>query len=808
MQAYGLMLVATIITISIVTASQLITQRISLLLDRQASELLAADLVVKSTAPLHQRYRLQAQQLGLSVAAITSLRTAIFIGGEPQLVELKAVSENYPLRGQLEIARDLTAERQPVRQIPARGDVWVDAKLQQTLNTPLTIGRQAFDSRLLLTYEPDRGGTLFNLAPRVLMNLDDLVQTDLIVPGSRVSYRLLFAGDADQVSAFSDWLTTQLAEGEEIQDLQNARPEMRQALEQTRKFFALSVMLTLVIAMVAIAITAGYSAARETTKVAMLRAFGISRARLSGFYLWQLLRLWLLACVPGMWIGWIMQYPLEWVLDDWFGLDWPSLYTWQPYLLAGLVGFISLLGFSLPHLLNVIATPPMQVFRPLITRYSSRRGLYFTASALITLFLILVLLLQSSTLAVTVLVMILLLALSFPVIFLLLIKTLQLFGARRFWLRGYLLSRLRSRDRGSILVMTGFSLALLAILLIAVVKDELLAAWQTQLPEDIPNYFLVNLQKQDVPTIQMFLEQQGIVSSDPYPLVRTRLHAINQIPVESIKFTHPRAQNLINHNFNVSYAGALPADNDIIQGHWMAAGARDQFSVEQSMAERLGLQLGDVIMLTIAGEQLEAPVTSIRSVLWENFKPNFYLMSNRQLIEQKPQTWLLSALIEAGHKPVLKQLLARYPTITLLDISALISRIRAIIERASTALEFFFLFALASCFVVLLAAIQTGKRERQMESALLRALAAPGAGLYRVHILEFTLMGLLVGFFAALFANLAGWWVSVEFFNIDYHFSILTWIYSLVSSMVVLTLAGIFVSRKVYRQSPMKLLRT
>ena len=503
-----------------------------------------------------------------------------------------------------------------------------------------------------------------------------------------------------------------------------------------------------------------------------------------------------------------MQYPLEWVLDDWFGLDWPSLYTWQPYLLAGLVGFISLLGFSLPHLLNVIATPPMQVFRPLITRYSSRRGLYFTASALITLFLILVLLLQSSTLAVTVLVMILLLALSFPVIFLLLIKTLQLFGARRFWLRGYLLSRLRSRDRGSILVMTGFSLALLAILLIAVVKDELLAAWQTQLPEDIPNYFLVNLQKQDVPTIQMFLEQQGIVSSDPYPLVRTRLHAINQIPVESIKFTHPRAQNLINHNFNVSYAGALPADNDIIQGHWMAAGARDQFSVEQSMAERLGLQLGDVIMLTIAGEQLEAPVTSIRSVLWENFKPNFYLMSNRQLIEQKPQTWLLSALIEAGHKPVLQQLLARYPTITLLDISALISRIRAIIERASTALEFFFLFALASCFVVLLAAIQTGKRERQMESALLRALAAPGAGLYRVHILEFTLMGLLVGFFAALFANLAGWWVSVEFFNIDYHFSILTWIYSLVSSMVVLTLAGIFVSRKVYRQSPMKLLRT
>ncbi len=809
MQSYWLMLVATVITIAIVTASQLITQRISLLLDRQASELLAADLVVISSIAINDSYRQQAVESGLSVASTTSLRTAIFIDDEPQLVELKAVSEHYPLRGQLEIASDLTASRQPATDIPARGEVWVDSKLRGLLNSRINIGFQAFDNRWLLTHEPDRGGALFNLAPRVLMNLEDLEATGLIIPGSRVTYRLLFSGDEAQISRFSNWLSAQLEEGERIQDVENARPEMRRALERIRKFFALSIILTLVIAMVAIAITARYTAGREAARVAVLRAFGISQPRLLRFYLLQIGRLWLLASVFGMGLGWLAQYPLEWALDGWFGRTLPVVYLWRPYLLAGLVGFISLTGFCLPYLLTVIATEPMQVFRPVANRRTLKRSLFHSALAVISVFLVLVLLMQSSLLAITVLAMILLAMLLLPSILILLIKILLVSGTRQFWLKGYLLSRFRSSSRGSILVMSGFTLALMAILLIAVVKDELLAAWQTQLPENIPNYFLINLQKEHVPTIQAFLKEQGVSSSNPYPLVRTRLTAINQVPVESIIFNHPDAQHLVTHTFNVSYTETLPDKNAIVEGEWISIDAPlDQFSVEQGMAEKLGLKLGDVISLSVADELIEAPVTSIRSVVWENFKPNFYLITNRQLIEHKPQTWLLSALIEGEHMPALKQLVTRFPSITLLDVSVLMSRVRAIVERASIALEFFFLFALASAFIVLLAAIQTGRHERKMESSLLRALAARGAQLYRVHVFEFTLMGLLVGFLAALFANLAGWVVSVQFFQIDYHFSIATWVYSLVSATVVLTIAGILVSRKVYNESPMKILRS
>ena len=684
----------------------------------------------------------------------------------------------------------------------------MDSKLLQTLNTQLDIGLASFESRWLITDEPDRGGTLFNLAPRVLMNIEDLASTDLIMPGSRARYRLLVSGDDNIIAEFRDWLTTELIEGEHIQDIENARPEMRLALERTRKFFALSIVLTLIIAMVAIAITARYTAARESSKVAMLRAFGVSRSRLLGFYLMQLIRLWFVAVLIGAGLGWLSQFPIEWALDGWFGRELPTVYIWKPFITASLVSLISLTGFSLPYLFNVITTPPMQVFRPLLDRQTMIRRMSFGITAIITVFAVLLLLMQSSKLAIMVLIIVLLISLFLPAIFIILIRTLLLSSNSQFWLKAYLLSRLRSVGRGAIVVMSGFSLVLLSILLIAVVKDELLNEWRTQLPERIPNYFLINIQKENIAAIQEFLQLRKVEASNPYALVRTRLDAINQVPVREIEFADPRAQHLINHTFNVSYSESLPDDNAIVEGEWLPVNSvENQFSVELGMAQRLNLKLGDVISLSVADERFEAPVTSIRSVQWENFKPNFYLIANRQLIEQRPQTWLISALIENRHKPVLKQLLQDFPAITLLDVSVIISRIRVIVDRATVALEFFFLFALTSAFIVLLAAIQIGKEERRRESSLLRALAAQGKQLYGMHVLEFTLMGLLIGFFAALVANLSGWLISVQIFEIEYHFSAILFIYGLLSATLVLTISGILVSRRVYNESPMKALR-
>ncbi|MCP4980105.1 MAG: hypothetical protein GY935_06375 [Gammaproteobacteria bacterium] len=807
--SYWLMLIATVITVGIVTSSQLITHRIELLLERQASELLAADMVILSSSEFSTEYREQARQHGLQISESVSLRSAIFIDGSPRLVELKAVDQAYPLRGKLERAGEMTGTRTVTSEIPLPGEVWVDTKLAQLVGGNLSLGKQDFDTRWLLTYEPDRGGAIFNLAPRVLMNLDDLPATGLVIPGSRVRHSMMFAGEAADVTRFKIWLTINLKPGEEIQDLENARPEMRQALERTRKFFALAIVLTLVIAMAAIAITARYTASREASKVAMLRAFGISQSSLFKYYLRQLGMLWLAATIIGVLLGWVTQFPLQWALDGWFGKTLPQVDGPGPYLTAALVGLLALAGFSLPYLLNATTTPPMQVLRAAMNRRSWRRGLLISSSAIVAIFLVLMMLMQSSVLAVATLALVLVCALILPLILGWMVKLLLLSSRRRFWLRQYLLSRLQATSRGAIYVMSGFSLVLIAILLIAVVKDELIGEWEIQLPQNIPNYFLINIRGEDIREIEKFLRQRQIEASTPYALVRARMSQINSVDVDKIGFSDPRASHSVTHTFNITYANELPDQNQIVDGKWLnEAGSGAEVSVEQGLAQKLDLKLGDELTMTVGSQILQVEVSSIRSVVWENFKPNFYLIVNADLLESYPQTWLLSARIREQHKADLKQLMKRYPAVTLLDISELMARVRSIVDRASVALQFFFLFALASAIIVLLAAIQTGKQEREIESSLLRALGAGTRQLYRVHVLEYALMGALIGFFSACFASLAGWVISVYFFNIEFHLSPTVWIYSLISASLVLTLAGTFVSRRVYNISPMKILRS
>ncbi len=807
--AYWLMFVATVITVGIVTSSLLITDRISLLLDRQASELLAADLVLASSNEIDDSYREQALRDGLQVSRSLSLRSAIFIDDDPRLIELKAVDSPYPLRGMLEIAREITGSRQATTDIPERGEVWVDSKIAALVGSRIQLGEMHFDATRLLTYEPDRGGAIFNLAPRVLMNLEDLADTRLVVPGSRVKHRMMFAGDADAVARFKIWLMTSVQPGEEIQDLENARPEMRRALERTRKFFALAIVLTLVIAMAAIAITARYTANQEAPKVAMLRAFGISQLGLLKYYLRQLGTLWIIATLVGIGVGWCTQFALQWALDGWFGKALPQVNSLRPYLTAALVGLIALAGFSLPYLVNATTTPPMQVLRAALNRRSWLRGLLITGSAVVAVFAVLMILMQNSLLAVATLALVLACALILPLLLGWILRALLVSSRRRFWLRQYLLSRLRATSRGAIYVMSGFSLVLIAILLIAVVKDELLGEWQAQLPDDIPNYFLINIRTQDVAGIDTFLRQRDIEASPPYALVRARMTQINSVDADKIDFSDPRAAHSLNHTFNVTHAEALPDQNTIVEGAWLSDSREPaQVSVEQGMAQRLELAIGDRLTLSVGSQRLQATVTSIRSVVWENFKPNFYLIANAELIESFPQTWLLSALIKDANKADLKLLLQRYPSVTLLDISEVMAQVRGIVEKASIALQFFFLFALASAVIVLLAAIQTGKHEREVESSLLRALSANTGQLYRVHVFEYTLMGALIGFFSAAFASAAGWAISKYFFDMEFQLSASVWIYSLASAMLVLTLAGTLVSRRVYNVSPMKVLRS
>ncbi|MCK4707337.1 MAG: hypothetical protein KAU21_01880, partial [Gammaproteobacteria bacterium] len=565
--AWWLLWLSVVITISIVAASQLFTQRISLLLDRQAAELLAADLLISSSETLPADYQKLAEQYGLQTATTVSLRTAIFIDDEPQLIELKAVSASYPLRGTLERQSSLLGESIKSELGPQTGEVWVDSKIAAQLHKDIELGLQSLSANWIISYEPDRGGSLFNMAPRIMMRVENLNSTGLLVPGSRAKYHLLVAGEPQAVNQFEAVIKPRLVEGQRLQSLDNARPEMRNALDKTRKFFALSIVLTLVIAMIATAIIAKYSASRESIKVAVMRTFGIPGKRLISHYVIQLLKVWLWSLPVGLLLGYVAQFPLQWTLGLWFGVRLPETGS-EPYLVASLIGFISLIGFSLPHLLNVLDTPPMQVFRQINQSLSRKKSLVLLFSSLITLFMVLMLIVSDFQMAGLLFVGVISFSAFIPFVLKLILKLLTGLNSKHFWVNGYVLSRLLNGQRNALFVMSGFSLTLLSVLLISQVKDQLMQDWEMQLPQDKPNYFLVNIPTKEAQALTQFLQAENVSTSNAYALVRTRLNAINGQDVKSIQFESERSNHFKNHVFNMSFSDEVPADNAIIEGRW------------------------------------------------------------------------------------------------------------------------------------------------------------------------------------------------------------------------------------------------
>lgn len=807
-QSWWLLCMATIITVGIVAASQLFTDRISLLLDRQATELLAADLLINSSEPISDELEAMAAEQGLKTARTVQLRTAVFVNDEPLLVSLKAVSPGYPLRGNLEIKPGLLETPATVPAGPPPGELWVDNKLAGQLGMRLEIGYSSLPVSSILHYEPDRGGSLFNLAPRIMMNLQDLPAAGLLVPGSRARYKLLVSGEQAALQRFEAEVTPRLGDGQRLQNITNARPEMRKALDRTARFFSLSIVMTLVIAMVAIAITARYAASREATRVAVMRTFGISSARLLRYYLAQVLKVWCWALPAGVLLGYFAQYPLQWALGFWFDARLPQATAW-PYLMAAAVGLVSLLGFSLPPLLNVIDTPPMQVLRPVRRQSSGRRALLLTMISLLTLFTVLLMVVSEIRLAGLLFLVVLGAAVVVPLLLRGLILLLGRSGKRNFWLKNYLLSRLLVANRNALVVMSGFSLTLLAVLLIFIVKDQLLQDWERQLPEGQPNYFLINIPAAEVEPLQAMLVAGGVPASDAYPMIRARLSEINGVSVRELQTEGERRTHFLTHTFNISHTERLPRDNEIVSGAWLSEVRESpSFSIEQGMAEELGLALDDELSFTVAGETFSAPVSSIRSVEWENFRPNFYVIGIADQLAPMPQTWLLSAYISDQNRSLLRPLVKRFPSITLLDVTEVLQRVKGIVDRASMALEFFFVFSMIAAIIVLLSALNTANRDRSLEIALLQALGASRKAKWYSQLFEFVFMGVMVGLFAALLASLTGYVVARQFFDIEYSLTPTLWIYSIVLAVGLITAVGaLFVSRA-FSTSPMRLLRS
>ncbi len=803
--------VALVVAIAALTGVGFFTDRVGQAVEQQAAEVIAADLKLQASRAPSDAWLAAADEAGLATARTLGFPSVVFLGEDSTLVAVRAVSEGYPLRGEVKVSAEPFAPAVVADGIPARGEIWPDSRLLARLGAEVgdevALGAATLRVSRVLDYRPDQGAAFVDLAPSLLMNLGDIPATELIQPGSRATHAVLFAGAPAAVRAFKERLKEDKLPGERLVDVAEASPQIQSSMDRAGRFLNLSALITVLLAAVAVAMSARRYVRRHLDNVALMKCVGASQRLVLAVTTTELALLALMAAVAGGVLGFLAQEVLAWLLTDLIRGDLPPP-TWQPALLGLATAATILVGFALPPLLQLRKVPPARVLQrnlePPPLRYAAAYLVAVAALLGLLFFLVrdarLVAWVAGGT------------ALALAVLGL--AGWLMVRAAGR--LRGgvgvswrYGVANLARRGRESVVQVVAFGLGLMVLLLLSVVRGDLLDEWQASVPADAPNHFLINIRNDEVDAFRAFFTERGMTEPELFPMIRARMTAVNGTLMEERTLEGDRARNFAEREQNLSWAARPQLGNRIVEGRWWDEADRDRHlvSVEVDYAEELGLKVGDVLSFDVAGEPLEAEIASLREVQWDNFRPNFFLVFSPGALDGMIGTWLTAVHLDEAQRRELVALVRQFPSVSIFDLEAILTQVRQVGDQGSLAVQYVFLFTLVAGVVVLLAAIQSTRDERAWESAMLRTLGASRRVVMAGVAAEFGVLGVLSGLLAAIVATIAGWALATQLFNLEYVVDPWVWLVGLLAGLILVGGAGLLATRGVISQSPIVTLR-
>lgn len=811
-----LLLASLVIAIGTVTTITLFIDRLQQALISESATFLAADRVISSAKPVPEEWLLEAKRLGLETGSSLSFLSMVFAADRAQLSSVKAVSNEYPLRGKLRVADRPFVAGEVVGAGPGPGEIWLESRLLPALGISvgdvLDVGSASFPVTRALIKEPDRGGGFNAVGPRVMMNLADVPQTQVVQPGSRITYRYLFAGEQDKLKELDDWVKPKLGNDYRLIGVRESTRGIGNALERAESFLLLGGMLGVILAGVAIALSAQRYSIRHFDYVAILKTLGASPARIDQLYAAIFIILGALATVIGSTIGWLSQLGVAYILEPFIPIELPSPGL-RPIGIGAMTGFVCLLSFALPPILRLRAISPIRVLRrDLDTQSVSARVTYL--SGLVGSFALMwwysgnlkltLLILGGSAAAIVVL----------ACMAYMLLRSGRVLGMQAGSSWRLALAGMQRRGQENTLQILVFGLAIMLILILILVRTALIEEWQAQLPVGAPNHFVINIAPTDVDPIDQMLRDNNIDSQPLYPMISGRITAVNgenardrdrQLRRDYREQRGPRSGS----NRNLTWAARMPDDNRIIAGEWWQEDHRGEaiVSLEKDLAETNSLVVGDLLTFSIRERELQARVGSIRSVSWDNMRPNFYIIFSPHALDDFPTTSMTSFFLEKDQKMFLNQLLRAYPTITVFEVDAIIEQIQAIIAQVSMAIELVLVLILVSGTLVLLASIQASMDERFHQHAILRTLGASQKLVMGSLLIEFSVLGLFAGVLATFGTEITVFGLETEIFELEYTVHPWLWLIGPIIGMLLIGIVGTGATRKVVNTAPVAILR-
>ena len=811
------LLLSVTLAVAALTSVGFFADRLKGGLQRDALQLLGGDAVVVSDNASPAGLVKHARDAGLSVVSSLSFPTMARApdakGGASRLVALKAVQEGYPLRGSLKVSAVPDGPEETTRDIPAPGDVWVDAPLLDALGLnmgdALMLGDASLRIARIIVLEPDRGAGFINFSPRVMLNEADVAATRLVQPASRLTYRLAVAGDDAAVTDFIQWANREIEQtplrGVRLESLETGRPEMAQTLERAEKFLNLVALLSALLSAVAVGLAARAFALNHLDDCAMLRVLGLSQATIARSYGFEFVLIGLAASGLGVLGGYAVHLGFVVLLAGLVETVLPAASLW-PVLFGLSMGLTLLLAFGLPPVLQLAQVPPLRVLRrdvgnlkPLSLGVLSLGILGFAALLLAASRDLKLGLIAVGGFAAAVAV--------FASLSWLAVKLLRRLVNEATAPRWLVLATRQISARSAYTVVQTSSLAvgMLALVLLVLLRTDLISSWRQATPADAPNRFVINVMPEQGAEFQQALRDGGVNRYDWYPMIRGRLVAVNGQAVQPKDYADERAQRLVDREFNLSHSAEQPAHNPIIAGRWTAE-ENGAISVEEGIAKTLNLKLGDRLRFDVAGMAIESTITSLRKVDWGSMRANFFVIYPLSQMPDVPSTYL-SAFRAPAAKDFDNNLVRRFPNITQVDLARTLAQVQHMLDQVIRVVEFLFIFTLAAGLVVLFAAVTATREDRAREFAIMRAVGASARLLRQVQRAELVGVGLLAGFLASLVAAVVGWALARYVFNFDWTVSL--WVPlagALVGALLALA-AGWWGLREVLRRPVVETLR-
>lgn len=805
----GILVAAIVLAVAVVVGISVFVARLQSALESESTRFLAADMVVASRQTPPSEWSRLAQSLGLSVANTVTFTSMAYTDGDAMaLSSVKAVSPEYPLRGELLASLEPYGPLDPQAGIPAPGEAWLDprlfALLEVALGDTVFVGDKALTVSGTVRGEPDATRSVFGLGPRLLINVADIAATGVVQPGSRVNFRLLLGGDTAALETFEEAVAPTLVQGQRLLTIEDSQPRIGRTLDRARGFLLLAGSLGVVLAAAAVALAARRFSERHTDYVAVMKSMGAASAQIGALYGSSLAVLGVIATLLGCGAGWGIQALFFRLFAEQVPIA-PGSSGVTPYLIGATTALVCLLLFAWPPLRRLAKVPPLRVLRRDLDAGTAQRPIDYVLG---TLAIAGLMWWYSGDIRMT---GGLLAGLSVTVGLGYVAARTLLAGGRRVGAQAgsvwrLAMAGLQRRGGANALQMTIFAIAIMLLLLLVMVRSSLVEQWAAQLPEGTPNHFMLNIAVDEREPLAGFLAERGIKRERLYPMTRGRVMAVNGAELATSEGDDSEGPRQREANF--TWAEEPPDGNQLLAGTWWAVDTEEALvSLEQGFAERVGASLDDTLTLRIGADTFTARVSSIREVDWQSLQPNFFVVFPRRVLASYPSTYMTSFFLPPEEKATLNQLIRRYPTVSVIELDVVIREIQSIIERVGQAIELVLLVILLAGSLVLVAGVQASVDVRLHESALLRALGARSGRLLGALWIEFTTLGLLSGSLAVIGAEAAAWLLQTQALDLTYQPNPLLWPVGILLGGLSVGVLGVLACRRAVQAPPLTVLR-